>query len=488
MRATNSVGFISTRLAGTDGVSLESAKWEAVLERNQFTCRYLSGELDRPSDRSILVEEVHFSHPRIQAIQQDAFRSAVRSPELTAEIHAVKDRIKKAILSFFEQFHLDLLVVENALAIPMNIPLGMALTEVIAETGMPTIAHHHDFFWERERFLTNCVWDYLNMAFPPHIPFVRHVVINSSANNQLSLRTGISATTIPNVMDFENPPPPPDGYAADIREALDIGKDEAFILQPTRVVKRKGIENAIELVSRLGIPAKLVISHASGDEGDAYERRVREYSKALGVNTVFVSERIGERRGLTKDGEKIYTLQDVYPHVDLVTYPSTFEGFGNAFLETIYFSKPIVVNNYSIYRFDIRPKGFRCIELDGYVTDETVRQTLDILSDARRREAMTQHNYEVARESFSFGVLERKLRDLVDDMLTGAHRRNASRRRAEDNATHCCVCARSIQKRESRRQILHVGRRYVACCPLCAGEFRRRPDRYVGESTGKCGT
>ena len=52
------------------------------------------------------------------------------------------------------------------------------------------------------------VWDYLNMAFPPHLPTIRHVVINSSASNQLSYRTGISSTTIPNVMDFEHPPPP----------------------------------------------------------------------------------------------------------------------------------------------------------------------------------------------------------------------------------------------------------------------------------------
>jgi len=55
--------------------------------------------------------------------------------------------------------------------------------------------------------MTNAAWEYLNMAFPPHLPTVQHVVINSSADNPLSLRTGISATIIPNVVDFENPPP-----------------------------------------------------------------------------------------------------------------------------------------------------------------------------------------------------------------------------------------------------------------------------------------
>src|SRR5512143_1721788 len=108
----------------------------------------------------------------------------------------------------------------------MNLPLGLALTEFIAETSFPTIAHHHDFFWERKRFLVNCVWDYLNMAFPPHLPSIRHVVINSSGANQLSLRTGISSLLIPNVMDFHNPPPLPDDYTRDVRGALGVAEDE----------------------------------------------------------------------------------------------------------------------------------------------------------------------------------------------------------------------------------------------------------------------
>ena len=134
-----------------------------------------------------------------------------------------------------------------------------------------------------------------------------------------------------------------------MRQALGVADDALLILQPTRVVKRKGIEHAIELVHRLGMKAKLIISHASGDEGRDYERRVKEYSKLMKVDTYFVSSIINEERGHTESGRKIYKLEDVYPHADLVTYPSTFEGFGNAFLEAIYYCRPIVVNTYSIY-------------------------------------------------------------------------------------------------------------------------------------------
>jgi glycosyltransferase involved in cell wall biosynthesis len=414
---THRVGFISTRFAGTDGVSLETAKWADVFQKEGFSCFYFGGELDRPPECSYLVEAAHFTHPDIKDIYNNCFGIHKRDRRITQKIHTVKEGLKDELYAFIEKFGIDLLVPENSLTIPLNIPLGLAITEVISETGIPTIAHHHDFFWERQQFLTNSVWEYLNMAFPPHLPSIQHVTINSSGDNQLSLRTGISATIIPNVMDFENPPPPVDDYASDVRKALGVEDDELLILQPTRVVKRKGIEHAIELVHRLGKKAKLVISHASGDEGYDYEQRVKEYSRLLNVNTVFVSDIINERRGRTRTGKKIYTLNDIYPHADLVTYPSTFEGFGNAFLEAVYFKKPIVVNKYSIYIFDIEPKGFLAVEIDGFVSEDTVRMARTVLENPEFCKKMVDTNYEIAKRCFSYSVLRQKLRNLIYDRV-----------------------------------------------------------------------
>ncbi len=413
------IGFVSTRFAGTDGVSLETRKWVQVLERLGHTCFYFAGSSDQPPERCRIVPEARFKHPDIAEIYTIAFSQRVRPSETTRRIHQLKDYLKEQLRAFVREFDLELLITENALTIPMNIPLGLALTEFIAETELPTIAHHHDFFWERKRFLVNCVWDYLNMAFPPHLPSIRHVVINSSAANQLALRTGISSLLIPNVMDFDHPPPPPDEYTRDVRTALGIAPDELFFLQPTRVVQRKGIEHAIELVNRLGIKARLVISHASGDEGDDYEHRVREFAALLDVPTNFVADIIRDQRGQTQDGRKIYALEDVYPYADLVTYPSDIEGFGNAFLEAIYFRRPIVVNAYSIFEIDIKPKGFRVIEFDGYITDETVQRVKAVLENPQQAQEMTTRNYELARQHYSFAILEHRLQMLLTDCFGG---------------------------------------------------------------------
>lgn len=411
------IGFISTRFSGLDGVSLETEKWARILEEEGFKCFYLAGELDRPEEKSFLVEEAHFKHPNIVGISNECFGKDTRKNSVTRNIHETKNRLKTEIHNFVNKFEIDLLIAENSLTIPLNIPLGIAMTEFISETRMPTIAHHHDFYWERKRFLVNAVGEYLNMTFPPVLPSIRHVVINSYADRELSYRTGISATIIPNVLDFENALPPLDAYASDVRKNFGVKEDELFILQPTRVVPRKGIEHAIELTKRLGMKAKLVISHASGDEGFEYQKRLHEYSEMLGVDTLFISKRINECRKTNGEGEKVYTIWDIYPHADLVTYPSTYEGFGNAFLEAIYCRKPIVVNKYVIYTLDIEPKGFKVIALDGYVNDDAVRKTKEILSDSEKREKMVKHNYRLAKRYFSLSVLRRKLKNLIRETL-----------------------------------------------------------------------
>ena len=115
---------------------------------------------------------------------------------------------------------------------------------------------------------------------------------------------------------------------------MGLGPDDVMILQPTRVVPRKGIEHAINLVKMLGDPKyKLVVTHEAGDEGMEYRTMLAEYARQAGVDLRFFATRVSDVRKLTSEGKKVYTLWDIYPFAALVTYPSLYEGFGNAFLE-----------------------------------------------------------------------------------------------------------------------------------------------------------
>ncbi len=432
------IGFISTRFAGNDGVSLETAKWAAVLERMGHSCFYFCGESDRPAEVSFVVPEAFYRHPvineitdtvftpdwgqmedaftdlnSVQKLRQDFFSIYIRPEKISQQIQTWKNYFKEKLKDFALKFELDLLIVENALTIPVNIPLGLAITEFIAETGFPVIAHHHDFYWERQRFQNNSVQDYLSAAFPPNLPSIRHVVINSIQAHTLAARIGVNALVIPNVMDFDTPPAPSDGYANNVRHDLGVEDGQYLLLQPTRIIQRKGIEHAIELTRRLGLNAELVISHASGDEGTAYEKRVREFATLLDVTVNFESEIVAPERGTLPDGRKIYTLSDIYPAADLVTYPSSNEGFGNAFLEAVYYKRPLVVNNYSIFEADIKPKGFQVVEFNGFISDETIAATRNLLLHPDEYQHLWEHNFDLARRYFSFTMLEYHLKMIL---------------------------------------------------------------------------
>jgi len=404
------IGFISTRFHGTDGVTLEAKKWAQVLSGLGHESFWMAGQLDTAEKVSHLVPLAYFNHPRVAALQAELFGVTTRSREVSAEIQSLKDNLKEALYQFVEKFRVEVLIPQNILAIPMHVPFGLAMTEFIAETGLPTIAHHHDFAWERERFVLSAVNDHLRAAFPGALPGVQHVVINSMAQKELARRCSLSASIIPNILDFETPAPGLDDYNRDVRREIGLSPEDWFILQPTRVVARKGIEHAIELVRRLNDPrAKLVISHPAGDEGSAYMQMLRDRIEDARIDVRFIADRIGETRGLTNDGKKVYTLFDVYPHADLVTYPSYYEGFGNAFLEAIYFGKPVVVNTYSVFARDLGPLGFKTIPMSQLVTREVVDQTRAILGDPALRAEWAENNYRLGVQYFSYSVARRKL-------------------------------------------------------------------------------
>ncbi len=407
------IGFISTRFAGTDGVSLETEKWAAVLEDMGHTCYYFAGLCDRPDESSMVAIDAFYKAADIMDYHNLFFSKKIRSESETKWILEKKDSLKSQLRQFDDKFELDIFIVENALAIPLNIPFGWAITEYIAETGKQTIAHHHDFSWERKRFLVNCVEDYINMAFPPNIDFIQHVVINSHAQHQLARRRGTSSIIVPNVMNYSEAHNGEDNYNADLRENLGIKADELFVLQPTRIVERKGIEHAIELVQRMGRKAHLVVTHASGDEGDDYSKRIKAYADLLGVDLITAEGMFDTKRYETDEGKKVYSIWDGYIQSDLVTYPSEFEGFGNAFLEAIYYKKPIVVNNYSIYSTDIKPKGFKVVEFNEYVTNQTIQDIIDLLNDEEKIKKYTETNFALAQKYFSFEILRTKLKILL---------------------------------------------------------------------------
>ena len=411
------IGFVATRFLEGDSVTSESEKWIGMLNGMGHECFFFAGESDRDSDRSMVVPEASRDHPDIARLRHLLFDDYDRTTKISGLVHALRFHLKQNIYQFIRTFDINLLIVENALSLPYNIPLGLALTETIAEIELPTIVHHYDFAWYRSRFTVTSAQDYLRAAFPPTLNTMYHIVTNSLAAQQLALHTGSPSRIIPYVMDFDNPPGANDDYADGLREELGIESGQTVVLQPTNIAARKRIELSIDLTERVADNAVLLITKQPAERELAYKNRLQEYADALGVRVIFGSDQIHHMRGVLESGANVYSIADAYRSADLVSYPTTLEGFGHAFLEGVYYKRPILMSRQPLFKLDIEPRGFKVLNIDHFVDDETVTRARTLISDEQERKQLTEHNYEIGRTHYSYHSLVSHLSALLDEIM-----------------------------------------------------------------------
>src|SRR4029079_17605652 len=77
-----------------------------------------------------------------------------------------------------------------------------------------------------------------------------------------------------------------------MRAELGMTDRGLLVVQPTRVVPRKGIELAIDLVGRLGAPESvLLITSPAGDEGLDYLVQLEQLASHAGVRLRYAADR-----------------------------------------------------------------------------------------------------------------------------------------------------------------------------------------------------
>ncbi|MGY4706143.1 glycosyltransferase [Candidatus Bipolaricaulota sp. J31] len=423
-----------------DGVSLEMEKWARALERLGHEVLIVAGE-DPTGKAQVLPELALFW---AEGIRRNAFDtlSLGTSADLKEEVEHATDRVAEVFATFLPRERVDLLIVENIWSLPANIPAALGILRAVESLGLPVIAHHHDFWWERDIYRPAFpeVRELLGEIFPPDYGRAEHVVINSLAQRELRRRRGLEARVVPNVFDFEVHWEK-DSFNASLREDIGIRPGDIVFLQATRVVARKGIEIALELVKRfqdevlpdIDIPGKgkhAVILLPNLIEDSVYYRKLLRRAEELGVEAIFCPDRFAAERSLA-DGVKIYSFWDAYTASDFVTYPSLYEGFGNQFLEAIAAKLPLAVFEYPVFEADIKPLGFRYVSLgnefrrdeDGLarvpeeVISHAAREVGELLTDDAAREEMVEHNHALGREHFSLERLKRDLEETIGGLI-----------------------------------------------------------------------
>ncbi len=416
------IGIIIGRFGDIDGVSLETLKWIEVLQRFGHKIFVLSGTFDKHTPNSIgrtLYPPLAFSSPECEWEQKRAFFFPDDEPdELLDHLERTSEAIAIQIFKWIMANKIDVILSENASALPCHLSMGIGIRKVVEHTGIKTVCHDHDFSWERDdRYVSphKEINDIIRKTFPLQMPHVRHAVINSHSKNYLGQHFNIDSIVVPNVMDFSKPYGVLDDYNKDMLEQFGLKKGDIPLLQVTRIVKRKGIEIAIDLIDSLDDKnVKLIVTgSAADDERLGYYRQLLDIieQRKLQKRVIFGKKRIHTYRGKTKSGEKVYSISDAYANATACTYFSLYEGFGNAFVECVAAKKPIFVNNYKpVYWPEIGSKGFRTVMIeDGKLTEEAIREIDEIIHNPKLAREIAEYNFELGKKYFSYEVLEQKL-------------------------------------------------------------------------------
>lgn len=409
------IGIIIGRIGGVDGVALETLKWIDVLEKMGHKTFIISGDFENMQ----MVDPIHYKFPALSFFspeaeweQRKAFFEPDDNPDqLLTHIHDNAERIAVKIEDWVVFNKIDVLLSENASALPCHISMGIGIKKFIEKTALPIVAHDHDFHWERgDRYKSvhKEINQLVNETFPLLIPHVKHALINTFSVDTFKKLFKIDALNVPNVMDFSKPYGNPNEENKFFLRRMGVANDELALLQVTRIVRRKGIETAIELMHKLNDPKlKLVITgNYQDDEYNVYYKELVDQIHSYGLmnQVIFGHENVLNHMDLS----------DVYAHGTACTYFSTYEGFGNAFIEAVLAKKPIFVNNYKpVYMPDIGSKGFKTVILeDSMLTDEKVKAMAEVIYNPQLAREIGEYNFELGKKHFSYDVLEEKLSQL----------------------------------------------------------------------------
>ncbi len=348
--------FLSFRFGATDGVSVVARTWMHAMDDMGFDVVTVTGT---PTEATPFPSRV------VPGLGLEA----------TTEGDALDDPLRAALDD------VDLVLVENLLTIPINLVASAAAARVLA--GRPALVHHHDPPWHRARFAHIT-------ELPATDPSWRHVAITRLLAGELAER-GIDATVIHNAFA-----PPPARTAAErstirrqVRSAVGLGDDELVVAHPVRAIERKNVPAAIALCEALGATYWLL--------GPAEEGYGPELERLLAAARC----RVVHHPWPEPEG--------IYLAADHVTFPSTWEGFGNPPIEASLHRRTVSVGDYPVAD-ELRGFGF------DWCSPDQVDDIAEALArpDSARSVARLDRNERVARERFSLERMAGRLAGVLD--------------------------------------------------------------------------
>jgi glycosyltransferase involved in cell wall biosynthesis len=444
------IALIHFRVYETDGVSLEMDKWKLQFEKMGHQTLYISGS---PSvkEEDIYLEDLYYLSDYNKKIHHNAFESLDDYQKKQDLLHDINNKATSLYLLLKETIisnKIDMIVPNNVSSLGYNLPLGIAIGMIAKDHICKILYHHHDFYWERERY-SNPLFEEIDEILDEYFPYngnAKHCVINHIAKDELWKRKGIESFVVPNVFDFQMPSWEVDDYNKDLRNELGIKETDIVFLQATRIVERKAIELAGYIIKDFvqslqkhvgktlyndvlitkNTKIHYVLAGKNEMEEDLFDH-LDSILQETGANIHYIND-VVEHSRIQQGQTKIYSLWDVYTMSDFIMYTSILEGWGNQLLEGLFANKPMVVYEYPVFKTDISKYNLNLIkfddvlvrntqtklyELDKSTSLQVSNEVWNVLLNKTKYLEMVKHNNDIATKELSYESLYHLLHDIL---------------------------------------------------------------------------
>jgi hypothetical protein len=448
------------RVGMTDGVSLEIEKRVEILKQLGYEYFLLSGPKSKNAD--YIIEELDFDRPNIASLTNSFFNPTIDDeliPSILLELDTISIQIFKKLDSIIKKEKPDFIFIHNIFSHGRHIAASKAFLEIIEKYRIPTLGMHHDFYFERPQYsLVNNpeLLSYLNKYIPPTSSLIYHAVINTIAQRDLLNRKGIEAKIITDTFNFTQNPWKKDNYNNDLLrtfKSLNIHQEDIILLQATRIVARKSIEFSIQLVQYINSnkllnmyinkrlynsknitrnsKIHLLVVGYTEEDGVDYLDELKDFSSGLPY-VHFLNGMVHAKRGF-ENGQKQFSLWDLYSYADAASYPSTFEGWGNQFIEAVFAKLPILCYEYPVFKTDIKPFGYNYISMGDVFKKNDKYKFLKMLNQeqlcktssnllkflfSKDTNRLLEENFEIGCRYHSYATLKENLIDVLEILNT----------------------------------------------------------------------
>ncbi len=272
--------------------------------------------------------------PEVRAVKAALDRGVVNR-EFTDLRDTIRQEVEQATR------HFQALIVHNALGLHKNLALTAALWELNRAGAWPRmIGWHHDLAWTRAEYSAELhpgePWDLLRRSWPGVVP----VTVSEWVRQQLADLTPIPLESIVVI--------PPGVEPADflrlsaatrkLQESLELDRADLVLLFPSRVTRRKNIEQAISVTAALaaisGLDVRLIVSGPPGPHNPANQAYLQEL---LGLCRHLGAEKrvhfLHELASQGAEGIDDSTVAELFSLADALLLTSRAEGLGIPILE-----------------------------------------------------------------------------------------------------------------------------------------------------------